>query len=102
MNINHLMKQAQEMQKKMQDQQEKLAAQEFEGTSGGEMIKVIISGSNEMKSVKIDPSLASKDEVDMLEDLIVAAYNDAKKKLDDETKDSMSGMMGGMPPGLKF
>lgn len=103
MNINQLMKQAQSMQKKMQEEQEKLAAKEFEGSSGGGMVKVVISGKNEMKSMKIDPSMVKADEVDMLEDLIVAAYNEAKKKLDEESQGSMSDMMSGvpMPPGFK-
>jgi len=104
MNIQHLMKQAQQMQKKMQEEQEKLAQKEFEGKAGGEMVKVVINGANEIRLVKIDPSIVSKDDVEMLEDLVVAAFNDAKKKLDEETKSSMSGMLGGMPsiPGLNF
>lgn len=104
MNLNNLMKQAQAMQKKMQEEQEKLALKEFEGIAGGEMVKITINGKNEIKSVKINPSIVNADEVDMLEDLIVAAYSDARKKLSEETEGSMSDMLGGMqmPPGFKL
>ena len=102
-NINQLMKQAQEMQKKMQDMQSELGAREYEGKSGGGMVTLTLGGNNEMKSVKIDPSLIKPEEKEILEDLLVAAYNDARSKLDSEAKGSMSGMMGGMlPPGFKL
>lgn len=98
-NMNQLMKQAQEMQRKMAEAQKELEAKEYEGRSGGEMVKIIMSGKGEVKSVKLDESIVDKEEIEVLEDLIVAAVNDAKAKVDEDTKDSMSGML---PPGLKM
>ena len=105
MDIKKLMKQAQTMQKKMQEMQEEIAKKEFEGKSGGGLVSVIMSGSGEMRKVNVDKSLMKEDEKEMLEDLIVAAYNEAKAKADEESKNNMSGAfgdMGGMPPGLNF
>ena len=105
MDIKKLMKQAQTMQKKMQEMQEEIAKKEFEGKSGGGLVSVIMSGSGEMHKVNIDPSLMKEDEKEMLEDLTVAAYNEAKAKADEESKNNMSGAfgdIGGMPPGLNF
>lgn len=82
MNIQGIMKQAQAMQKKMEEMQEKLAQEETEGVSGGGMVKVVLNGKFEMKKVTIDTSLVVADETDILEDLITAAYNDAKAKVD--------------------
>lgn len=81
LNIQGIMKQAQAMQKKMEDMQERLAQQEVTGVSGGGMVKVTMSGKFEMKKVEIDKSLIVADEADILEDLIVTASNDAKTKL---------------------
>jgi len=101
-NINQLMKQAQEMQKKMADSQKEIESKEYEGKSGGEMVKVIINGKGEVKSIKLDKTIVDPEEVEMLEDLIVAAVNDAKSKLDDDSKNVMSNMFGGsMPSGFK-
>ena len=100
-NMNQIMKQAQAMQKKFADLQAEKETKEYIGTSGGELVKVTITGTSAMKAIKIAPSLFDKEEVEMLEDLIVAAFNDAKKKSDDDSQGSMSDMMGGMPPGLK-
>jgi DNA-binding YbaB/EbfC family protein len=104
MNIQQMMKQAQQMQKKMAAVQEKIAEAEFEGTSGGGMIKLVITGKGDMKNIKIDPSLIDPSDPEMLEDLIVAAFNDAKKKADAASSDAMSGAMGGMglPAGFKL
>ena len=82
LNIQGIMKQAQAMQKKMEDMQERLAQQEVTGVSGGGMVKVTMSGKFEMKKVEIDKSLIVADEADILEDLIVAASNDAKNKVE--------------------
>jgi DNA-binding YbaB/EbfC family protein len=79
-NMNHLMKQAQNMQKKMQEMQEKLANEEFTGISGGSTVEVTITGKGDLKKVRIAPEIVSKDDVEVLEDLIVAAFNDAKRK----------------------
>jgi DNA-binding YbaB/EbfC family protein len=102
MNINQLMKQAQQMQKKMQEMQEDIAKQLFEGKAGGSLVTITMTGTGEMKKVTIDPSLL-KEECEILEDLILAAYNDAKSKADEASKDGMSGAFGGMmPPGFKL
>jgi DNA-binding YbaB/EbfC family protein len=104
MNIQQLMKQAQSMQKKMSEEQEKLASSEFEGSAGGGMVKVTISGKGELKSLKIDPSLIDPEDPEVLEDLIVAAFNNAKKDADEATGSAMSDMAGGLglPPGFKM
>lgn len=81
MNIQGIMKQAQAMQKRMEEMQEKLAQEEVEGVSGGGMVKVTLNGKFEMKKLELDGSLLNIDEKDILEDLIIAAYNDAKTKL---------------------
>ncbi len=96
MNIQGLMKQAQAMQRKMEEAQEKLAKEEVMGASGGGMVKITISGKMEMKKIEIDKSLANADEIDVLEDLIMAAYNDAKAKADAKAQESMGGVTGGM------
>lgn len=104
MNINKLMKQAQEMQQKMSEMQEKLANTEYEGSSGGGMVTVTITGKGTLVKLKVDPSIVDKEDVEMMEDLIVAAFNDAKKKADDSAEDAMSSMTGGLnlPPGFKL
>lgn len=104
MNINQLMKQAQSMQKKMKEMQEEIATKEFEGKSGGGLVSVIMSGAGEMRGVSIDASLIQPDDKEMLEDLIVAAHNEAKTKADEESKSNMSGAFGDMEgmPGMNF
>ena len=99
MNIQAIMKQAQAMQKRMEEEQAKLAQEEVEGSSGGGLVKVVLNGKFEMKNLKIDPSLVDKDETEVLEDLIVAAYNDAKNKADTKMHESMSAMTGGLNLG---
>lgn len=104
MDIKSLMRQAQEMQKKMQKMQEELATKEYEGSSGGGMVKITINGAGAMQKVALDPSLIVADEKDILEDLIVAAFNDAKKKSDEGSSDSLRAATNGMPlpPGFKL
>lgn len=104
MNINQLMKQAQQMQKKMQEAQEKVEQMEIEGTAGGGLVKVTITGKGIMKSTSIDESLLSADNKEVLEDLIIAAYNNAKEKLDSESSSQMGDLAGGLnlPPGFKM
>ena len=99
MNIQGIMKQAQMMQKKMEEEQANLAQEEIEGSSGGGMVKVVLNGNFDMKKLNIDKSLIDADESEVLEDLIVAAYNDAKNKVDAKMQDSMSAMTGGMNLG---
>jgi DNA-binding YbaB/EbfC family protein len=104
MDIKNIMRQAQEMQKKMQKMQEELAEREYEGIAGGGMVKVILDGSGAMKKIAIDSSLMKSDEKDILEDLIVAAANAAKDKADEGSAASMKSVTAGipLPPGFKF
>lgn len=99
MNIQGIMKQAQAMQKRMEEMQEKLAQEEVEGISGGGMVKVILNGKFEMKKLELDGSLINIDEKDVLEDLIIAAYNDAKNKVDEKMQNSVQSVTGGMNLG---
>mgnify|MGYP001175667437 FL=1 len=104
MNFNNMMKQAQELQKKMAEAQKKVESLEAEGTSGGGLIKIIIDGKNNVRSVKIDESLISKEDIEILEDLILAAFNDGKEKIQKKISDEMSSITGGLqlPPGFKM
>ena len=98
MNIQAMMKQAQQMQDKLQKQ---MAEMRIEATSGGGMVTVVVSGDKQLQSIKIDPEVVSKDDVEMLQDLILAAINDAQRKVDEALQKQMSGMMGGMKiPGM--
>ena len=104
MNIQKMMKQAQEMQNKMQQMQAQLEQEEAEGSSGGGAVKVRINGKNMMLNVSIDDSLMKVEEKEMLEDLLIAAYNDARGKIDATASDQMSKLTSGMqlPPGIKL
>ena len=96
--LGKMMKQAQEMQDRLQRE---LAETEVEATAGGGMVTVVMTGVKQLRSVTIDPEVVSKDDVEMLQDLIVAAINDAQRKVDDEVSGKMGGMMGGLKiPGL--
>ena len=98
MDINKMMKQAQQMQERMQKE---LAEMRIEATSGGGMVTVVINGAKQLQSLTIDPEAVSKDDVEMLQDLILAAINDAQRKADEAVSKQMQGMMGGMKiPGL--
>ena len=101
-NLGNLMKQAQEMQAKMVEMQERLAEMTIDGVAGGGMVTVTLSGKSEMKGIKIDPSLLSADEGEILEDLIVAAHADAKKKAEERMAEEMKEVTGGLnlPPGM--
>ncbi len=103
-NIGALMKQAQEMQQKMGEVQERLAKIEVEGSSGAGMVSVTLSGKSDMRRIKIDPALLKPDEAEVLEDLIVAATNDARARLETKTQEEMSKVTGGLnlPPGMKL
>lgn len=94
-----IMQQAQNMQKKMQEEQKKLEATEINGSSAGGMVKVLINGKFDMKKLEIDKSLINVDEVDILEDLIIAAFNDAKTKADKLTEEGMKDVTGGLNLG---
>jgi nucleoid-associated protein EbfC len=99
-----VMKQMGEMQARMQKMQEELAALEIEGQAGAGLVKVTLSGKGDMKRLSVDPSLLKPDEVEILEDLVVAAAQDAKAKLDQQLQVKMQEMTGGLPlpPGLKL
>ena len=99
LNIQGIMKQAQQMQRKMQETQAKLGEQEQEGTAGGGVVKVVLNGKSEMKKLSIDKSLVNAEEVDMLEDLILAAYNDAHVKVDAMMEEGMKEATGGVGLG---
>lgn len=103
-NIGALMKQAQQMQAKMAELQAKMEEMEEAGTSGGGMVEVVLNGKGIMRRIKIDPSLAVADDVEVLEDLIIAAFNDAKNKIDTRSQDEMSKLTGGLnlPAGMKL
>ena len=103
-NLAGLMKQASQMQAKMQEMQEKLESMEVEGASGAGMVAVTLNGRGEMKRVKIDPKLADPAEMETIEDLIVAAHADAKRKIETKTSEEMQKITGGMqlPPGMKL
>ena len=93
MNIQQMMKQAQAMQERLQKQ---MAQLKVEGNAGGGMVTVIVNGAKQVQSLTIDPEVVSKDDVQMLQDLIVAAINDAQRKADDAMQQAMGGMMGGL------
>lgn len=103
-NLGNLLKQAQEMQGKVQELQEKLAGTEIEGSAGGGMVKVTLNGKTEMRGIKIDPSLIDPEESEVLEDLIAAAFNDAKVKVEHHMQEEMSKLTGGLnlPPGMSL
>ena len=98
MNIQNMMKQAQEMQERLQEEMSHLSV---EATAGGVMVTVVVNGHKHLQKITIDPEVVSKDDIGMLQDLIVAAVNDAHRKVDEGMKQKMGGMLGGMGlPGL--
>ena len=98
MNIQQMMKQAQQMQEQLQRD---LAATQVEATAGGGMVTVVMNGSKQIQRITIDPEVVSRDDVEMLQDLIVAAVNDAQRKVDETVAGKMGGLMGGLGlPGL--
>ena len=103
-NLGQLMKQAQEMQTKMAEMQQRLVDVEITGSAAAGMVIVVMNGKGEMRKVKIDPPLIIPDEAAVLEDLIVAAQNDARAKVDAYMQEESSKMMGGveLPPGFKM
>ena len=98
MNIQQMMKQAQQMQERMQKQ---MAEMKVEATAGGGMVTVTMNGAKQVLALKIDPEAVSKEDVEMLQDLILAAINDAQRKADEAMQKQMSGMLGGLKiPGM--
>ena len=103
MDINNLMKQAQQMQEKMSAMQEQAAKAEVTGESGAGMVQVVMTGRHDVRKVTLDPSLMTEDK-EFLEDLLAAAVNDAVRKVEANSKDAMGSLAGGinLPPGFKF
>ncbi|EHM00333.1 DNA-binding protein, YbaB/EbfC family [Acetobacteraceae bacterium AT-5844] len=110
-NLAGMLKQAQQMQSKMQEMQARLEATLVDGAAGGGMVKVTLSGKGELKKLTIDPSLVDPEEKEVLEDLIVAAHADAKQKVETMMAEEMQkataglnipGMGGGLPGGFKL
>jgi DNA-binding YbaB/EbfC family protein len=103
-NIGQLMKQAQAMQAKMTEMQAQLETMEMTGMSGGGMVQVVLNGKSELKSLKIDKMAVDPNEVEVLEDLIVAAFNDAKQKVAAHAESEMQKLTGGLslPGGFKL
>jgi DNA-binding YbaB/EbfC family protein len=102
--IMGMMKAASEMKGKMEAMQAELAEMVVEGRSGGGLVTVALSGKGDLRGLKIDPTLANPSEVEVLEDLIVAAFNDAKGKSEEQVQRKMSEVTAGLPipPGMKF
>ena len=102
--IGDIMKQAAGLQSKMQEMQEKIAAMEVEGQAGAGMVKVTLNGKGYAKAVSLDPSLFDEGEQEVLEDLIAAAINDAKSKLEEKSAQEMQSLTSGLPlpPGFKM
>ncbi len=103
-NLGQMMKQAQQLQARMAEMQEQLAQLEIVGAAGGGLVQVTLNGKSEMRRVKIDPSLLGSGEVEVVEDLIVAATNDARTKVEATVAERMAELTGGLslPPGMQF
>ena len=103
-NLGNMLKEAQKLQTRMAEMQQQLAEAEMTGMAGGGMVNVTLNGKGEMRRIKIDPSLADPNEMEILEDLIVAACNDAKAKTEAHLQEEMGKLTGGlpMPPGFKL
>ena len=98
MDIQSMMQQAKQMQERLQKQMGEMTV---EATAGGGMVTVVMSGTKQLQSLRIDPEVVSKEDVEMLQDLIVAAINDAARKVDEQLGAQMNGLMGGLKiPGL--
>ena len=103
-NLQQMMKQAQQMQAKMQEMQQSLGDIEVEGQAGAGMVAVTLAGNGQARRVKVDKSLVDPEDVEMLEDLLVAAYNDAKAKVEAKVQEKTQELMGGikLPPGVNL
>lgn len=101
-NMNAMMKQAQQMQKKMAELQEELEGREFEATAGGGAVNVVVNGKKEVKAINIKPEVVDPEDVEMLEDLVMAAVNEALRTADETVNQEMGKLTGGMgmPPGM--
>ena len=104
MDLMKMMKQAQQLQERAQKMQEELAELEIDGQSGGGLVKVTLNGKGDVRSLRIDPSLLKPDEAEIVEDLVMAAFRDAKAKAEAAMQEKMREVAGGLPlpPGLKL
>ncbi|SNY91851.1 hypothetical protein SAMN04515647_2095 [Cohaesibacter sp. ES.047] len=104
MDMMKMMKKAKEMQAKMAEMQEQVAEMEATGVAGGDTVKITLSGKGVMKTLSIDPSLINPDDAEILEDLIIAAHNDAKSKVEAAMQEKMQDMAGelGLPAGMNL
>ena len=94
-NMNNLMKQAQRMQRQMEEMQKELEEKEYTVTAGGGAVELVITGSNVIKAVTLKPEIVDPDDVEMLQDLLVAAFNEALRKVSSEKQSAMGGLTGG-------
>ena len=101
-NMNNLMKQAQKMQKQMEEQAKELEEKEYEATAGGGVVKVKINGKKEITELKLDEEVVDKDDIEMLEDLVIAAVNEVIRMQDEDQKSQMGKITGGMGGGFPF
>jgi DNA-binding YbaB/EbfC family protein len=103
-NLGQMMKQVQDMQEKMQCMQEQQLAMEVEGSSGAGMVRVTLNGKGEMRAIRLDPSIVGPGDIEVLEDLIMAAVNDAHGKVEQRKAEEMQKLTGGLPlpPGFKL
>ena len=101
-NMNNLMKQAQKMQKQMEESQKELEEKEFTAAAGGGAVEVIVSGKKEITSVKLKEEVVDPDDIEMLEDLIMAATNEALRKVEEASANTMSELTGGLGMGGGF
>ena len=101
-NMNNLMKQAQRMQRQMEEGQKELETKEFTATAGGGAVEVTVSGKKEVVRVKLTEEVVDPDDIEMLQDLIVAAVNEAIRQVDEESNSNMAKLTGGLGGGLSF
>lgn len=103
-NMGNMMKQAQMMQERLQKAQDEIAKMEVTGVAGAGLVKVTMNGAHEVRRVEIDDQVAGKEEKDLLEDLIAAAFNDAQRRVEEASKEKMASVTAGMqlPPGVKL
>ena len=101
-NMNNLMKQAQRMQRQMEEAQKALEEKEFTATAGGGAVEITMTGKKEITKVKLSPEVVDPDDIEMLEDLVMAAANEAIRKVEEETQESMSKITGGLGGGFPF
>lgn len=101
-NMNNLMKQAQRMQRQMEEAQKELETKEFEGSAGGGVVKAYVSGAKQLIRVELSPEVVDPDDIEMLQDLVVAAVNEAMKQVDEAQAKNMGALTGGLGAGLNL